>query len=302
MKYDKYIYRPPKEYNSILLQVTSGCTHNRCKFCGMYRYTQFKIENISQIEKDIIEASKSRYYRGVKRVFLLNGNAFVLSTEKLLKIAELIHKHLPQVEVIASYASIKDISLKTDTELKKLKENGYNDLYLGIESGNEEALKFIDKPNTAEEAVKQMQRLDKLGYNYYAMILLGLMGKGVDVAKENGKLTGKMLSKVSPRAIFPMTLTIVPNTPLYTMRQKGEFKEASEYDKILELYEIIYNLECKKTVLVSMYHNSNILQLKGILPNDKMMMLNQISNSLNILKNYTDEELDNIINRDNLTL
>ena len=87
MKYDEQIYRPPKEYKSILLQVTSGCTHNKCKFCGMYRYTNFKMESLDQIEEDVIEASQHPYYRGVKRVFLLNGNPFVLKTERLLKIA-----------------------------------------------------------------------------------------------------------------------------------------------------------------------------------------------------------------------
>ena len=117
MKYDEQIYRPPKEYKSLLLQVTSGCTHNKCKFCGMYRYTNFKMESLDQIESDVIEASQHPFFRSTKRVFLLNGNPFVLKTERLLKIAEIIHKYLKNVEVITTYASIKDIENKTDDQL-----------------------------------------------------------------------------------------------------------------------------------------------------------------------------------------
>ena len=153
-------------YKSILLQVTSGCTHNKCKFCGMYRYTNFKMESLDQIEEDVIEASQHPYYRGGKRVFLLNGNPFVLKTERLLKISDIIHKHLPQVEVICMYSSIKDIENKSDQELKMLKDAGINDLYLGIESGNQEALEFINKGNTVEEAITQMKRLDTVSYTH----------------------------------------------------------------------------------------------------------------------------------------
>ena len=256
MKYDEQIYRPPKEYKSLLLQVTSGCTHNKCKFCGMYRYTNFKMESLEQIESDVIEASQHPFYRSTKRVFLLNGNPFVLKAERLLKIAEIIHKYLKNVEVITTYASIKDIENKTDDELRQLKEAGINDLYIGVESGNQEALEFINKGNTVNEAIREMKRLDKFNYNYYAMILTGLMGRGIDKAIENGRKTGKMLSQVNARGVFPMSVTLVPGTELWDLYKSGQYQEASEYDRLVELREIIDNLLPEKTALISSAHNS----------------------------------------------
>ena len=299
MKYDEQIYRPPKEYRSILLQVTSGCTHNKCKFCGMYRYTNFKMESLEQIESDIIEASQHPFYRTVKRVFLLNGNPFVLRTERLLKIADMVHKYLPQVDVICMYSSIKDIENKTDEELKILKEAGINDLYLGIESGNPKALEFINKGNTVEEAVKQMKRLDKFDYNYYAMILTGLMGKGVDKAMENGKLTGQMLSLVNARGIFPMSVTLVPETELWEMKMKGEYIEATEYDRLIELRTIIENLNPKKTALISSAHNSNTMYIKGIAPRDNERLIKEIDS---ILEEASPEEMQEWIDRKRIRL
>lgn len=299
MKYDAHIYRPPKEYKSILLQVTSGCTHNKCKFCGMYRYTNFKMETLEQIEEDIIEASQHPFYRKSKRLFLLNGNPFVLPTERLLKIADLIHKYLPSVEVITTYASIKDIERKTDEELEILKKAGYNDLYLGIESGNQEALEFINKGNTVEEAIREMKRLDKFDYYYYAMILTGLMGKGIEKAIENGRKTGEMLSKVNCRGIFPMSVTLVPGTELWEMYTNGEYEEATEYDRLIELREIIENLNPEKTALISSAHNSNTMYIKGIVPREKERLLKEIDE---IMQDASPEEMQEWIDRRRIML
>lgn len=299
MKYDEQIYRPPKEARSILLQVTSGCTHNKCKFCGMYRYTNFKMESLDQIEKDVVEMSMHPYYKNSKRVFLLNGNPFVLKTERLIDISKIIHKYLKNVEVITMYASIKDIEAKTDEELKILKDAGINDLYIGVESGNEEALKFINKGNTAKEAVEQMKRLDKFGYYYYAMILTGLMGKGEDKAIENGKITGEMLTQVNPRGIFPMSVTLVPGTELWDMAQRDEYEEASEYDRLVELREIVRYTNPEKTALISSAHNSNTMFIKGILPDDRERLLSEIDE---ILSEETPEEMEEWIDRKRIRL
>jgi len=257
------------------------------------------MESLEQIESDIIEASQHPFYRTVKRVFLLNGNPFVLRTERLLKIADMVHKYLPQVDVICMYSSIKDIENKTDEELKILKEAGINDLYLGIESGNPKALEFINKGNTVEEAVKQMKRLDKFDYNYYAMILTGLMGKGVDKAMENGKLTGQMLSLVNARGIFPMSVTLVPETELWEMKMKGEYIEATEYDRLIELRTIIENLNPKKTALISSAHNSNTMYIKGIAPRDNERLIKEIDS---ILEEASPEEMQEWIDRKRIRL
>lgn len=299
MKYDDQIYRPPKEARSLLLQVTNGCTHNKCRFCGMYRNVKFGMESLEQIESDIIEASRHPFYRNSKRVFLLNGNPFVLKADRLIKIAELIHKYIPTVEVISMYASIKDIESKSDEELKAIKEAGISDLYIGVESGNQKALEFINKGNTVDEAVKEMKRLDQYGYYYYAMVLTGLMGEGVEKAIENGKMTGEMLSKVNCRAIFPMSVTLVPGTELWEMTQRGEYKEATEYDRLVELKTLVENLNPESTALLSSAHNSNTMFIKGILPNDREKMLNEINE---IFKESTAEEMQSWIDRKRIML
>lgn len=299
MKYDDQIYRPPKEARSLLLQVTNGCTHNKCRFCGMYRNVKFGMESLEQIESDIIEASRHPFYRNSKRVFLLNGNPFVLKADRLIKIAELIHKYIPTVEVISMYASIKDIESKSDEELKAIKEAGISDLYIGVESGNQKALEFINKGNTVDEAVREMKRLDQYGYYYYAMVLTGLMGEGVEKAIENGKMTGEMLSKVNCRAIFPMSVTLVPGTELWEMTQRGEYKEATEYDRLVELKALVENLNPESTALLSSAHNSNTMFIKGILPNDREKMLNKINE---IFEESTAEEMQSWIDRKRIML
>lgn len=299
MKYDAKIYRPPKEARSLLLQVTNGCTHNKCKFCGMYRDVKFGMERMEQIESDLIEASTHPFYKNSKRVFLLNGNPFVLKADRLIEIAEMIHKYIPTVEVISMYASIKDIESKTDEELDAIKRAGISDLYIGIESGNQEALEFINKVNTVDEAIREMKRLDEYGYYYYAMVLTGLMGEGVEKAIFNGKLTGEMLSKVNCRGIFPMSVTLVPETELWKMAQDGKYKEATEYDRLIELKSLIENLNPESTALLSSAHNSNTMFIKGILPNDREKMLNEINE---IFEESSAEEMQSWIDRKRIML
>lgn len=299
MKYDEQIYRPPKEHRSLLLQVTNGCTHNKCKFCGMYRYTNFGMESLEQIESDVIEASNHPFYRNSKRVFLLNGNPFVLNADRLIAIADIIHKHIPSVEVISMYASIKDIESKSEEDLRRIKEAGISDLYIGVESGNEEALRFINKGNTVEEAITQMKRLDKYGYYYYSMVLTGLMGKGEEKARLNGELTGKMLSQVNSRGIFPMSVTLVKGTELWQMYVDGEYEPATEYDRLLELKHLILNLCPESTALLSSAHNSNTMFIKGIAPSDNEKMIEEIEKALS---EYSKEEIEGWIDREKIYL
>ena len=139
MNYTGNIYRPPFESNSLLLQVTVGCSHNRCAFCTMYRDVPFQVEPLDQISADLDEAQ--RYWPNVTRVFLENGDPFVLSADRLKAIAELIHQELPKVDTIAMYASIQNIKSKTDAELSELRSIGINGLNIGVESGLDVALK-----------------------------------------------------------------------------------------------------------------------------------------------------------------
>ena len=151
------VYRPPYEANSLLLQVTLGCSHNKCTFCYMYPNVQFTVCPMEEVEADIEEAT--HYCPNVKRVFLEHGDAFVLSADRLLKIADAIHRKLPRVETIAMYASIQNIKSKTDEELRQLRAAGIHGLDIGVESGLDDALTYMNKGHTAKEAREQLLRL-----------------------------------------------------------------------------------------------------------------------------------------------
>lgn len=168
------VYRPPYEANSLLLQVTLGCSHNQCTFCYMYPNVQFRICPMEQIETDIEEAAK--YQPNVERVFLEHGDAFVLSADRLMKIADAIQRKLKKVKKIAMYASIQNIKHKTDAELRRLCDCGIGGLDIGVESGLDAALSYMNKGHTAEEAKEQLLRLTKAGIGYSFNAILGCGG------------------------------------------------------------------------------------------------------------------------------
>ena len=161
MKYTGLTYRPPFEAHSLLLQVTAGCSHNKCSFCTMYRNVPFSTESMGQIESDLREARE--YTPDAERVFLENGDPFCLSADRLAEITEKIHEYLPMVETIAMYASIKNIQGKTDEELKLLHTLGINELNIGVESGLDDALAMMNKGYTAAQAVNELLRLKDAG-------------------------------------------------------------------------------------------------------------------------------------------
>ena len=192
MKYDEVIYRPPSEAYTLLLQVTSGCSHNKCTYCNMYKDVLFKTESLEQIEKDLIEAKKT--HKNTEKIYLLNGDPFSLSADKLKDIAKLIHKHLPNCQTISMYASISNIENKTMEELKELRALGINDLYIGVETGFDESLKHINKGNTSKEAIEQLQRLNEASIEFISIIMYGVAGKGKGIA--NALATAKLLNSV----------------------------------------------------------------------------------------------------------
>ena len=161
MNYTGMIYRPPMEANSVLLQVTTGCSHNKCAFCYMYHDIPFSVSPMEEVMADIDEAA--RIWAGAERVFLENGDAFCLSAERLKRIADAIHEKHPKVNTIAMYASIQNIRGKTDKELRMLHECGINDLNIGVESGLDVALERLNKGHTADEAIYELKRLNDAG-------------------------------------------------------------------------------------------------------------------------------------------
>ena len=271
MKYTGITYRPPFEAASLLLQVTEGCSHNRCAFCTMYRDTPFRAESMDQIEKDLDEA---RVWRPrARRVFLENGDPFALSADRLKEIATLIHEKLPEVQTIAMYASINNIRGKTDEELKELCELGINDLNIGLESGMDSALELMCKGYDSAEAIEQLLRLKKAGIRFGVNIIFGMAGPAL--RREHAVATAELLNKVQPNLVFTGTIHAEPGCPLYEWATTGTFIENTLGEYFDEIETFVSHLELEDCRYYGL-HPSNIFCLDGRLGRDKDRLLAEI--------------------------
>ncbi|MFV0441014.1 MAG: radical SAM protein [Lachnospirales bacterium] len=280
MHYDSMIYRPPTEAYTQLLQVTSGCSHNTCIYCNMYEGVDFKVSPIEEIKADLKEIAP--YSSTIRRIYLLNGDPFALSFEKLKEIALLVKKYIPLCNTITMYASVNSIKDKTVDELKVLRKLGINHLYMGIETGHDDTLKYINKGNTSEEAKVQLKKLNEANMDFITILMYGIAGKGKGI--ENAKATAELMNEVKTIGIGPMNLNILQGTVLYDLMRKGKFEEASDLEKLEELRALIENLEQKEEMLFSCIHMSNLLSLDGTLPRDKKKFLKEIDRVIDYVK------------------
>lgn len=272
MKYTGTTYRPPVEHDSLLLQVTVGCAHNKCTFCNMYRDVDFEIETIEQIENDLKKAKTM--YRNVKRVFLLNGDAFVLSADRLREISKKITQYFPEVETITMYSSVHDIISKSDADLKDLRDNyRINDLYIGLETGHQETLKNIKKGHNLDDAIRELARLDRANIDYIALFMLGIAGKGK--GHENAIASSSLINSINPKAIWFGTLGVYDESPLGKALKDGKFTLAPEIEILNEEKEIISLIELKDIAFYGV-HPTNLASVHGILPDDRDSMIREI--------------------------
>lgn len=290
MHYEGPIYRPPVEADTLLLQVTVGCAHNKCTYCSMYKDVCFKMESLDQIEEDLKEARAT--YHKVERIFLVNGDAFVLKADYLKNIALKIKEYLPECKTITMYASIQNIKSKTDEELKELRDLGINDLYVGVESGVDEVLLKINKGHTLKEAKEQLERLNKANINHAALLMLGVAGKGH--GKENAIETAKFLNETKPSLIWVGTLGVFEGTKLEKQVKEGTFIEASEIENLMELKTLINNIELENVPFYCV-HTTNVIPVLGMLPRDRDKMLQKIDLGI---KNLGEDALSKTFKRD----
>nr|WP_276575917.1 radical SAM protein [Oceanirhabdus seepicola] len=292
MKFTGTTYRPPVEGDTVLLQVTEGCAHNKCTFCTMYKDTKFSIEQLSQIEKDILQIKE--HFGNINRIFLVNGDAFVLSARRLKEISDLLIKHIPSIETISMYASVSNIKGKSDSELVMLKEARINDLYIGLETGHEATIDRINKGHTLEDAYTQLERLNKTGIVHHTGLMLGVAGKGLGI--ENAKATAKLLNTVKPGLIWAGTLGIFEGSELSAQVEKGEFTPASELEIIEEEIELLNSLELKNIKFYGV-HPTNTASIYGVLPNNKEELIQKLQNTIEKLDN---EVLNSSVKRHSL--
>lgn len=274
MHYTGTIWRPPYEAESLLLEVTAGCTHHSCKFCTLYAGLpfSFRMTPIETIQADLTEAGEACLRwggEGPRRVFLTGANPFVLKTEKLLELAARIHRALPAVETIGSFSRITDTQNKSDDDLSALRRAGYDGLTIGVETGDEQALSFMNKGYTAADILTQCGRLDQAGIGYSFFYLAGISGPGRGDA--GARATVGLFNQLHPIRVGANMLTIYPDSALFREIQRGNWAEESETEKYQELGILVKGLTVP--TLFQALGASNAVQLHGYLPRDRERLL-----------------------------
>lgn len=258
------VFRPPSEAFSLILQLTIGCRHNACTFCGMYKGKKFYIKTWQEIKKDIDECS--RQMGKINRVFLADGDALSAPTSLILKTAFYLYKSLPGLERISMYAGPKDILEKSLSELKEIRSSGIKLLYLGVESGNDEILRAVHKGVNSREMIDAGRKALQAGFDLSVTVINGL--GGVDRWRSHAEDTGKVISAIDPTYLGALTLMVVPNTKLYHQVQRGEFIIPGSLEILYELRCMLENLNLTKCIFRT-NHASNYLALRGVLNKDK---------------------------------
>jgi radical SAM superfamily enzyme YgiQ (UPF0313 family) len=275
MHYEGNIFRPPSEADSILLQVTTGCSHNKCSFCGMYKGQKFKIKDHATIRADILFAEQ--HCRNRTRLFLCDGDALSLPQKRLIAILEMIRQHLPWITRIGAYANTKSIYHKSDEELSLLRQHGLKIVYMGLETGDDQTLEAINKGADGRRMIDMGRKIKKAGIALSVTVLLGIAGK--NRSHIHAKETGRVLSAIDPDYIGALSLMPVPGTPLYQQIQEGSFTLPGPMEMLEEIGIMLQNT----TITAGLFHAnhaSNYLPIKAKLPEDKEAALQLIHKAL----------------------
>lgn len=301
MHFTGTIWRPPYESGSLLIEATAGCTHHRCKFCTLYDDLPFpfRMSPLEDIEADLREAQLIQTGplerlglrlqglgapQGPRRAFLTGANPFVLKTGRLERIAELVRTCFPSCGTIGCFARVTDITGKTDEELARLARAGYDGLTIGVESGDGEALAFMDKGYAPEDIVTQTRRLDGAGIGYHFFYLAGIAGAGK--GQESARRSAELFSRTHPRRIGSSMLTVFPESRLYQEIQAGNWVEAGEKEKLEEVRTLVELLDIP--VLFAALGASNAVNLEGRLPEDREALISRLNG---VISRYSEADL-----------
>ena len=270
MKYEGSIYRPPSEANSLILQVTVGCSYNGCTFCHSFQGKKFRIKSFEEVKEDIDEIS---VYGPIPRVFLADGDALIIPQNDLVRILSYLKLKIRGLERVGIYANAVDVLKKSLDELRELKSLGLGILYLGLESGNAAVLKRIRKNATAEQMVRAAKRVKESGILLSITVLLGI--GGVEMSHAHAEDTGKVLSEMDPEYVGALSLMIVPGTPIDEELRTGRLVLPTPFELIRELGTMIENCQFTNCFFAS-NHASNYLPLRVRMPQEKERALQLI--------------------------
>ncbi len=276
MRYKGMVIRPPSEANSYILQVTYGCSHNRCTFCGTYLDKTFRPRDLDEVLEDIALAQEAM--PTTRRVFLADGDALVLPTDRLITILDQLSAGFPQLERVGIYANARDLLRKSPEELATLRQKGLGIVYIGLESGSDEILERIEKGVTSAEMVEAAQKAKKAGILVSVIAILGI-GEQKNSAHHAAE-TGRVVSKMDPDFFSMLTLMLVPRTKLHAEWEAGKFQLLDPEEMLAELRQVIEHLNGLSNCVFRTNHASNYLPLKGTLPQDKKRLLAMLDAAL----------------------
>ncbi|MDD6310673.1 MAG: radical SAM protein [Firmicutes bacterium] len=269
MRYEGNIFRPPSEAYSLLVQVTIGCTHNKCTFCSMYKDKKFRVRKLEEVIEDLKWARA--HYGRVNRIFLCDGDALALSNEKLMPILEFIKANFPECERVTSYGRATDILNKTDEEMRQLYEAGLTMVYLGAESGSDKVLMEINKGETRQQLIDGVKKIEACGMQASVTFISGLAGK--DGWEDHAIETGTMITEMQPSYVGLLTLMVDPGVPIAQDINSGKLKLLSPEEVMAETLLMLKHTNVDKKCVFRSNHASNYLSLRGNLPEDKDNMM-----------------------------
>ena len=280
IEYHEPVFRPPAEANSFILQVSLGCSYNRCAFCSMYESKQFKVRSLEEIFADIDAMSE---YQTIRRVFLADGDALVCDTSFLVEILKYLKQTFTKLQRVASYASPYNLLEKSQEELEFLREHGLSLLYYGVESGNHDLLKTIDKPMKPQKMIEGLNKASKANMKLSVTVILGLGGK--KLSQEHIEHTAKLINEcehINYLSTLQLGLTASKKDNFFSRYEKkhGVFEFCSDQEMLQEQKQFVSLLNPKKAIIFRSNHASNALPLKGTLPKDKEALIEVLNEAL----------------------
>jgi radical SAM superfamily enzyme YgiQ (UPF0313 family) len=271
MQYEGIIFRPPSEAESLLVQVTVGCSWNRCTFCDMYTDKKFRVRSLDEIKADLQEGA--RWRDRIRRIFLCDGDALVVKTADLVEILKTIRQLYPNLEGVRVYASARDILHKPVEDLKLLHQLGLDMAYLGLESGSDRILAQIDKGITKAEMIEAAAALRESGIRQSVSIIAGLGGE--ELWREHMLETADALNRMQPEFVGMLVLHAGNDSLMYQRILEGNFRLPSEPQVLKEMKLLLENLKLKNCYFTSA-HASNYVHVRGLLPRDREKLLRDV--------------------------
>jgi radical SAM superfamily enzyme YgiQ (UPF0313 family) len=275
IKYDEPLFRPPSEAYSMILQVTIGCSWNKCSFCEMYSSKKFRVRPEEEVFREIQLIREKEY--DVRKIFLADGNAMILSTQRLIRILNQLHHAFPKLSRVSAYAIAKDLEYKSVSELTELNEAGLKLIYVGIETGSDELLRLINKGETHWSTRDSLLKAKQSGIKSSVMILTGL--GGTKYSEKHAHYSAKLINIVQPEFLSTLVLSFPYGVDHYKLRFSGAFEEMSTMELLKEQHRFISELNVENVVFRS-DHASNYLALKGTLSRDKERLLCELETAI----------------------